>query len=265
MFLTLPSLWLVAALASASGAGDERRGLVMDFGAGAWLGVGVAEVDADAVREHKLPQERGVLVTSVEKESPAAEAGLREGDVLWSFRGEPLYSVAQLKRLVEETPAERRVRVEFYRGGSLQSAEISLERRRRGARSRLRLPGLEFDLALPRDWDEPRVFGRIEIGGPRRLGVSVTPLTEQLEDYFGARDGGLLVTEVEPGSAAEKAGLKAGDVLVRVDGKRVFDAGDLRSALAEAPSEVAIDLIRDRKPLGVKASLGSARSTRRKL
>lgn len=260
MFSTLPTLWLVALLGGAPSGSDERRALVMDFGAGAWLGVSVADVDKDDALKQKLPEERGVLVTSVEKDSPAERAGLKAEDILWSFRGEPLQSVAQLRRLVEETPPGREVRLEYYRNGSPQSTRVSLEGRP-GRRSAFRFAWPDFELALPGERDRHR----IQIGPQRRLGVSVTPLTGQLEEHFGAKEGGLLVTQVETGSPAEKAGIKAGDVLVRIDGKRLRDADDLRSELAEADSEVSLDIVRERRPLTVKARLETRASGRRKL
>ncbi len=264
MFLTLPTLWLVAHLAGTTSPGDERRGLLMDFGAGAWLGVSIADVDGEARGKHQLPEERGVLITEVEEDSPAERAGLKTDDVLWSFRGAALYSAAELRRLVEETPPGREVRLEFYRGGALQSARVSVEERRGRSAFRFRMP--DFELALPRDLDRHRLRDRIEITTPqRRLGVSVISITGQLAEHFGAKEGGVLVTEVEAGSSAEKAGLKAGDVLVRANGKRLGDPSDLRAELAEADAEVAVDIVRERKPLTLKVRVESRASGRRRL
>jgi len=263
MFFTLPTLWLVAHFAGATSPGDERRALVMDFGARAWLGVGIADVDREARDKHKLPEERGVLITDVEKDSPAERAGLKEDDVLWSFRGEPLHSAAELRRLVEETPPGREVRLEFYRSGALQSARVSFEERRGRSAFHFRIP--DFELALPRHLDRLRAPDRFEIAPQRRLGVSVISLTDQLAEHLGAKEGGVLVTEVEAGSSAETAGLKAGDVLVRANGKRLGDPDDLRAELAEADAEVTIDVVRERKPLTLKARVEPRASGRRRL
>ena len=94
-----------------------------------------------------------------------------------------------------------------------------------------------------------------------RLGVSVQELSPELADYFGAKAGGALVSSVTKGSAAEKAGLKAGDVITSVNGDPVRDAEALTSEIAGKSGEVAIGILRDRKASTVKATI-EARANR---
>jgi membrane-associated protease RseP (regulator of RpoE activity) len=92
-------------------------------------------------------------------------------------------------------------------------------------------------------------------GGPR-LGIQITPLTEELRAHFGARkDAGILVARVEPGSAADKAGVKVGDVLTDVAGRPVDDADDVRQALGghKEGDTVTLAVVRERAPLTLSA------------
>jgi membrane-associated protease RseP (regulator of RpoE activity) len=99
--------------------------------------------------------------------------------------------------------------------------------------------------------------------GPGRLGVRLQSLGDQLGAYFGAADGhGALIAEVEKGTAAEKAGLKAGDVIVGVAGKDVEDPGDVVDAIHEADEgPVKITILRDRKRMTVTADLPARRGS----
>jgi serine protease Do/serine protease DegQ len=92
-----------------------------------------------------------------------------------------------------------------------------------------------------------------------RLGVQLGELTPQLAEYFGAKDGGVLVSSINQGSPAEKAGLKAGDVITSVNGDRVRDSDDLIDELRDAEGrEVTIGILRDKKESTVTATLDQA-------
>ena len=84
-----------------------------------------------------------------------------------------------------------------------------------------------------------------------RLGVSVQELSPELAGYFGAKDGGALVSSVTKGSAAEQAGLKAGDVITSVNGDRVNDGRDLMRELGNATGDVTLGVVRDKKEITV--------------
>jgi S1-C subfamily serine protease len=92
--------------------------------------------------------------------------------------------------------------------------------------------------------------------GRRRLGVSVDSMSDQLAAYFGATDGGALVTSVDRDSAAEKAGLKAGDVITSINGNRVRDADHLLDAMRDIrEGDVSIGYLRDKKADTAKATI----------
>jgi serine protease Do len=241
--------------------GDAISTLIMP-GGNSWLGVTLKDVTAEQSRDMKLNGEYGALVDRVEPDSPASKAGLQSGDIILEFAGERVRSVAQLARMVRETPAGRQVDLEVQRNGEKKSLTATVEPREQSMGpliSRLRtdvLPKLNM----------PVYDFSFNFGGPR-LGVSVAPLTKQLADYFGVKDGqGVLVREVESGSAADKAGLKAGDCIVKLDSTVVNSAEDIHRALESKRGQshdVTLTIVRNRQEQTLQAHLEAAPETGR--
>lgn len=222
-------------------------------GDGAWLGVELKEVTADDVKNFKLPGEYGARVTEVEEDSPASKAGLKADDVILAFEGERVRSASELRRMVGETPAGRKVSLEISRGGAKQSVEVTFEAREAEAMPyfnmempRVEVPHMEMPMARP-NFEFNMLFG-----GKPRLGVSVDDLTPQLATYFGVSEGkGVLVREVMAGTPAEKAGFKAGDCIVKVGDKSVGSVEELHEALAkigEKTEQVSVTVVRNHNP-----------------
>lgn len=238
--------------------GSGRQVLKLD-GRGSQLGVSVSDSDDAATP--------GVRVDDVVKDSAAAKGGVKEGDVVVEFDGERVRSARQLTRLVQETPDGRTVKMTVLRGGQRQSLDVTPEATE-FAWSRELGPEIraEIERSLPklREFRMPemgafdfRFDGIPEMPMRGRLGVQVESLSDQLAEYFGAKDGGVLVSSVTPDSPAAKAGMKAGDVITRVNGKPVKDAGDLVSRIADARDDgaVTLDVIRDKKTQTLKATI----------
>lgn len=218
---------------------------------GAWLGVSLTDVTPEKARQLKLPGEYGAVVMRVDEESPAARAGLVRNDVILEFAGERIWSVATLQRLVRETPPGRTVTLKISRDGQTHTLSVKVERggphfKFRDNVFEMRLPKME-GFSFFKDFRTPS------------LGISGDDLTRQLADYFGVKQGrGVLVREVLAGSAAEKAGLKAGDVIVRVDGTEVGSVEELRRALPrdlEEKRKVTVSVVRDRREQTVTLEL----------
>jgi serine protease Do len=257
--VTVAALGLHAAAQAAPDAqrdGQTTPGFMVLAGRGAEIGVQVID-----------RKDGGVVIEEVRPDSPAEKAGVKRSDVIVTFDGERVRSVRQFTRLVQETPPGRTVKATVLRDGQQRDVEIT-PREGRGAldgsfvfRDRLpdmrgfgdRLPYLDMlPRGMPFDFDRP---------GPTapRLGVDVDPLSDQLAAYFGAKEG-VLVRSVADGSAASRAGLKAGDVITSVDGQPVRAREDLVRALREAKSEeVTIEIVRDRKESRVTVRIAAAR------
>jgi len=234
-----------------------------------FLGVGVQEVNAALAKQFELAEVRGVAVTSVVANSAAAEAGIEEGDVVLAYNGQDVVGVEQFRRLVRETPVGRDVTLDGSRDGGVLS--ISVEMGSTGARSfgdPLGLgsgigegPGVgpgsfsigggvtDPPLVLPSPdvWrmpDMPQVFTTWRSG---TLGIEAESLNEQLAEYFGVEEG-VLVRSVEEDSAAEEAGFRAGDVILRVGGEKVTTPREVTNALREQePGEVVVTIMRERQ------------------
>jgi serine protease Do len=230
--------------------GRQERGLrelTVLAGRGAEIGVRIAD-----------RTEGGVLVEDVQPDSPAEKAGIRQSDVFVEFDGERVRSARQFERLVRETPPGRSVKATVTREGQRRDVQITPGEGRGDAmvfdadrmRERLgglagRLPEFNFDF----DFDVPGSMSG------RRLGVTVEPLSPQLAEYFGAKDG-VLVSGVTDGSAAARAGLKAGDVITSINGNRVTTREDLTRGLRETTTDdVTIGIVRGKKESSVKATI----------
>jgi membrane-associated protease RseP (regulator of RpoE activity) len=223
--------------------------LVASEGPG-WLGVTLKDVTAEKARDLKLPGEYGALVESVDADSAAAKAGLEKGDVIVEFAGERVRSVAQLRRLIGETPAGRTVSLQIIRDGQTRTLSATLQARKN--QFSFQIPEIhipEINIAPNLVTPYFRGFGNMFDGRPA-LGISGDELTAQLAGYFGVKQGkGVLVREVVAGSPAAKAGLKAGDVIVAVDGKGVATVAELRRALELKPGgetrKLSLTIVRD--------------------
>ncbi len=240
---------------------EDREERMVFFGRGddgSWLGVGLSDVTAEKATELKLPGEYGAVVQSVREDSPAAKAGLEKGDVILSFAGEKVRSVAELSRLVRETPPGRTVSIEASRNGRTRTLTAKLAAPPEAKwMSHFEMPHVEIPEVHIPNFE----FNGMFIGGPR-LGISADELTPQLADYFGVKQGkGVLVREVQDGTSAQKAGLKAGDVIVKVGEKEIGSVSDLRRALrpeSDEKQKVTLTLVRDRKEQTVSVELEPA-------
>lgn len=247
---------VVALLVSSVGAQDrpgdrDRRVRLLD-GRGAQIGVSVDEVA------------EGVRIAGVDAESPASEAGLRTGDVIVEVDGERVRSARQFARLIQESPVGRGVALGVMRDGSRQSMTVTPEARGFGVAidgDRIeREVARAFHFAPPFDFDFD-VWPRAT-GSRGRLGVQSSELTPELAEYFGARDGGVLVARVTADSPAAKAGIKVGDVILSIDGERVRSVRALADALQGKSGEVTIALVRDKRETSVRAALADERPRR---
>jgi serine protease Do len=271
---------VAVASVAAQGARDERdrrprsRVMMLD-GRGAQIGVTVDEVA------------EGVRIEDVDPNSPASKAGLRSGDVVVEVDGERVRSARQFSRLIQESPEGKSVKLGVLRNGTRQTVDVTpetqafnfdfdadligrevergmreIEPRLRELEPRLRElePRLrEFRFGGPFDFD----FDLPHITSPRgRLGVQVNELTPELAEYFGAKDGGVLVARVTKDSPADKAGVKAGDVITSINEDRVRDTDDLVDELRDKEGEVTLGIVRDKKEERVKATIEGTPTSR---
>lgn len=228
---------------------ENNLRLAAQWRSGPYLGVGLADIDADRARALHLDEERGVEVVKVEPQSPAESAGLKPGDVLLTYNGENILGAQQLGRLVSETPKGRKVKIQFWRDGKMQTTAAvvaeSPAREAFPANLDLQIPQVRF---LVPDIPSPMVVWKSSA-----LGIECEPLDSQLAEYFGVKRG-VLVRSVEKGSAGEKAGLRAGDVLTAVNDRPVASTHDVVSCVRtqrRTGKPIAVTLVREHKELSL--------------
>jgi len=254
---------------------DIERGLntVTLFGdeGGSWLGVETREVTADTMKQLRLPGERGVVVGKVLGDSPAAKSGLKDNDVITEINGQRVEGTAQFRRMIREIPAGRSVQLTVWREGRAQTLSVTLGKMQESRKLLTNQAPELFKFRMP---DMAKVWPAPEVPSPEwdgnnllmnrpRLGIDAEDLSDQLGSYFGAPNGeGILVRSVNPGSAAEKAGLKAGDVIVSLDGQPMHGLAELRSKLG-GPSDgktVKLGVLRNKSALTLDVEIPSAKS-----
>ncbi|MGH9747645.1 MAG: PDZ domain-containing protein [Candidatus Acidiferrales bacterium] len=212
---------------------------------GGWLGVEIGEVTAEKAKDMKLSTVRGVIVDDVEPDSPAAKAGIKEHDVITQYDGQPVEGTVQFRRLVGETPPGRTITLAISRGGATQNISVELGDRSayfvKKMKGKMRDFGEAYSFSLPNfNVELPDMPDVMDARTPS-LGINAEDLTGQLGSYFGApNDAGILVREVRPGTPAEKAGLKAGDVIVKLEGNPVRTLADLRAQLREKSDQTSV-------------------------
>ena len=255
------------------------QGMVWSFDEGSYLGVQTVEVNRANYSKFGLRDVRGVAVEKVIEGSPAQAAGLQEGDVILRFNGHEVGSSRMLTRLVNEVAPDHSARVTVIRGGSERELNVTV-----GKRPTPKFEDGAFNFKFPDNFPHvdiphveiPRIppMPRIDVmphvelpdmpefdhdfvwsAGPRRqIGVSLIGMTKQLADSFGVA-GGAMISEVRENSPAARAGLKAGDIVVEIDGKAVRGDGDLVRAMSEKKDgDVTLTIVRDRNRQTLKVT-----------
>ena len=207
---------------------------------GSYLGIGIQEITAERAKALKLREEAGVEVTRVAPDSPAAKAGLKEGDVVLQYNGTKVEGLEQLSRLVRETPVGREAKLDIFRNGAPMTLMARV-----GAHPSM--PGMPdgFSFHMP---DVPRTIQGLR---SPMLGVEAESIEGQLAQFFGVNEG-VLVRTVMKGSPAEKAGVKAGDVIVRVDEAKVTTPPEISARLRAARGKpVPVAVMREHREISL--------------
>src|SRR5664279_4155396 len=235
------------------GLGSEEGG-----GGSSYLGVDIADVSPDRLGELKLKEEHGAEVTMVDQDAPAGKAGLHEHDVIVSLNGTAVESAAQLRRMIKETPPGRVVNLGISRDGQRQTIKVQLADRHKSMTwspaGKIEIPNLP-QLPLMPDIDVP--VSVIISHQSLRSGLMVENITPQLGDFFGVKGGnGVLVRSVEKGSRGEKAGFRAGDVVVKVNNQPVHDTSDFTHALrSSSGGAAAVTVMREKREQNLTLTL----------
>jgi len=213
-----------------------------------YLGVDIKDVTSDRVSALKLKEEKGVEITMVDQDAPAGKAGLREHDVILDFNGTAVESEEQLRRMIREVPAGRTVTLGISRDGAPMKISVQLADHSKVVAQNA--PHVIIPAVPQVEWRNSMDIPVMPLQMySSALGVQTENLTRQLGEFFGVKDGeGVLVRSVEKGSAGEKAGLKAGDVIVKADNEKLTDRTDLTHILRNhrTGGKVTLVVMRDK-------------------
>jgi serine protease Do len=243
----------------------DGMNIVIEDDGSSWLGVETHEVTSDKAKELRLSAERGVVLGKIVPDSPAAKAGLKENDVVMEINGQRVEGAAQFRRMIHEIPSGRSIQLTVWRDGRTQTISATLgksQERRHTMKMMTPTPGT-FAFRMPEipdipsmEWNGNMLFG----GGQPRLGIDAEDLSGQLGAFFGAPDGeGILVRDVNSGSPAEKAGVKAGDVITSLNGERIRTIGELREKLSAKRDDkdrtVKLGVLRNKSEISLAVEL----------
>ncbi|MGB5073480.1 MAG: PDZ domain-containing protein [Bacteroidota bacterium] len=254
ILMLLAITWTVADSEIMRGGDDEA---VSQEKPGAWLGVMIKSTIKKTSDGKVEKEEKGVFVEDIVDDSPAEKAGIKEGDQLLAFNnvtiGEPVDLTGALKKMKEGDKAT----VTVLRDGKQMTMDVVLgagkERKIMISKS-IRTPRAPRAPRAPMAGIAPGLSWMSE-GGSGSYGMKIETLDKQLGEYFGAPEGqGILVKSVKKESEAEKAGFKAGDVIVRAGKKTVEDVGDFRSVLGafDEGEKIPVKILRKGKDMTIE-------------
>lgn len=197
-----------------------------------WLGVSVQLLTPELAKSFGLDAEKGALISEVMKGSPAEKSGLKDGDIILEYDGRPIREMSELPRVVAATPVGRQVTVLVLREGRQVSVPVKIEELKDGE-------------------DEDTA------GASDRLGVKVVELTKERAKQLRVQgDQGVVVTEVQPDSLAERAGIVEGDLIREINGVRIAGVGDYRKAVSSVKKGGYLKVLLRRGEASLYVALG---------
>lgn len=264
LLASVPVAWGTAM----SHAGSGQHGTISHPGQG-YLGVSVRDVAEEQVSVLRLKDTRGAVIVRVDHDGPAGKMGLREHDVVLHMNGTVIEGEEQMRRLLHEYAPGRAVVMVISRDGqamtmtSVMADRSELERQ---TWEQHLAPGPQAPAAALPSGEEATADSSPVVGAapssrysksflgtllmsPSYTGAMLEVMGPQLGQFFGVQGGtGLLVRSVVTNSPAEKAGLHAGDVVVRANARDVHTTNEWAKTIKEAKGRpVAVVVLRDKQ------------------
>jgi len=218
-----------------------------------YLGVGVAELTEDRVKALHLSDDHGVEVKHVEDGSAASRAGLKENDVILEVNNKGVEDLDSFQTTIAEMAPGTKLSMTIWRNGAKQTVSAVLEQRPAGL-SMFLTPDAPVPPMPPMPPLGPAVVP-FPANTPM-IGFEGESLTAQLAEYFGVKDG-VLVRTVNANTPAQRAGLKAGDVVTKVNNTPVMSPREISGIVhSERKKEVSFTVVRNKKEMPMKIDLG---------
>ena len=241
----------------------------------AYLGVDLKDVGTDAA-QLKLKDNRGVEIIAVDHDAPAAKAGLKVHDVILRMNGQQIGRCDQLQRMLRKQSPGRTVNLVISREGSAIKVTVQLADRELLAQQAW---SQHFTVEKPAQREEASSGSESFLGSGSRggssflgtlipnslyVGADVNPVRAQLADYFGVTSGtGLLVESVDGESPAARSGLRAGDVILKVNGSSMTNRNDWQKAIRNNRGKlVQVTIMRNKQQQTLAMSAGQPKKDR---
>jgi serine protease Do len=177
-----------------------------------WLGVVIQKVTPELAKSFNLKESEGALVSDVMEESPASKADIRRGDVIVSFDGHPIKEMEQLPKLVAATEIGKRAKLGLIRDGKSLEVGVTVGELKDEKREARETPETE-----------------------KNYGLVVQNITPEIARHLNLKDRrGVIVTDIQPGSPAEGADLRAGDIIVEINKKPLRSVADFKELMKKA-------------------------------
>jgi serine protease Do len=190
-----------------------------------WLGVMIQQVTHDLAENFNLDRPIGALVGQVVPDSPAEKAGIKAGDVIISYSGKEISQMSMLPAMVASTNVGEKAELVLIRDGKKQNITVEIGRME----------------------DEEAILAGTETGTSKKLGITVQEITPKIAESLGIEEvHGLIVNNVDSGSAAAEAGIMRGDILLEINRERVDNIADYKKSLQAAEEKKSILLLIER-------------------
>jgi membrane-associated protease RseP (regulator of RpoE activity) len=237
---------------------EEPNLMMTKAGTPGYLGVDVADVDAERAQALRLKEVRGAVITLIDHDAPAGQIGLKVNDVVLAIDGQNIEGAEQLRRALREIPPGRKVSLVISRDGNIQTLAVQLVDRKAMERDIWSKIGIDVDgIAAPSPPPAMSIVGsdapvssgfHLSIfGSTLNVGALVEPLTSQMAEYFGV-PGGLMIKQVARKSEAAAAGFKAFDVILKVGSESINTSADWDRALRSNQGKpVQVTVLRNKK------------------
>ncbi len=188
-----------------------------------YLGIMIQPLTADLAKSFELKNDKGILIAQVAKNSPADKAGLKAGDVIVSYQGQPVSDTGDFRNQVALAQPGSNVAFDIIRDGKQRSVTVKIDK-----------------------LSDNKLAAQESSQASGKLGLMVQTITADLARQFGVKAGqGVIVTEVAPGSVATMAGINRGSVILEVNRKAVNTAAEFNEAVKSSVNNKVLLLVRD--------------------
>lgn len=237
---------------------EDPAPLLVHSSSQGYLGVYITDVDPDKAQTLKLKETRGAVITLIDHDAPAGQAGLKVNDVVLALNGQTVDGAEQLRKMLREIPAGHTVSLEISRDGNIQTMAVQLTDRKtvdhdvwnkidNGGDDAVQAPAMGILAGGGGDAPVPGGFHLPFFGSSLNVGALVEPLTSQMAEYLGVT-GGLMIKQVARKSEAAVAGLRVFDVILKVGSEAMTTSADWERALrSNQGKQVQVTVLRDKK------------------